>query len=158
VTESPALRSRVSQATLAQIAARLAGHPDAWLGLVRYDTCERWYRRLVHEEDHEVWLLSWLPGQGTGFHDHGASADALCIAVGRLIERSAAGGRPEPSGRNLDCGAVRSFGPDYVHDVTNESAQPAVSIHAYSPKLTSMLRYEVTDSGLLSASVEDRSW
>jgi len=42
--------------------------------------------------------------------------------------------------------------------VRNDSIEPAVSIHAYSPPLTSMRRYEVTDGGLLRATIEDRSW
>ncbi|HUZ56901.1 MAG TPA: hypothetical protein VMU94_30825 [Streptosporangiaceae bacterium] len=38
---------------------------------------------------------------------------------------------------------MRSFGPDYIQDVRNVSAEPAVSIHAYSPPLTSMRRFDV---------------
>jgi hypothetical protein len=33
---------------------------------------KRWYQRVTCDDDHEVWLLSWLPGR-TGFHDHGAN-------------------------------------------------------------------------------------
>ncbi len=129
-----------------------------WLDLVRFDSAKRWYRRLALHDDHEVWLLSWLPGQETGFHDHGASSGAFTVALGTLRERSAAGGFPDPSGRTLVRGSVRSFGPDYVHDVRNESAGPAVSIHAYSPPLTSMRRFDVSDGGLRLAGVEVRSW
>jgi len=45
-----------------------------------------------------------------------------------------------------------------VHDVRNDSIEPAVSIHAYSPPLTSMRRYDITDGGLLRIAVEDQSW
>src|SRR3712207_8332217 len=34
----------------------------------------------------QVWLLSWLPGQGTGLHDHGGSAGALAVVRGTLSE------------------------------------------------------------------------
>lgn len=148
----------VSPARLAQIALRTAGQHGHWLRLIRYDPDRRWYRLLLQEDEYEVWLLSWLPGQQTGFHDHGPAAGAFAVASGCLRERAAPGGRPEPSGRMLAAGAVRSFGPQYVHDVRNESAQPAVSIHAYSPPLTSMCRYEVTAAGLLRLTGEDRSW
>ena len=52
------------------------------------------------------------------------------------------------------CGRARSFGPRHVHEVVNESAAPAVSIHAYSPPLAGMRRYELTRSGLVLAAVE----
>jgi predicted metal-dependent enzyme (double-stranded beta helix superfamily) len=148
----------VSAAQLSQIALRIADHPGQWLSLVRYDAGRRWYQRLVRDDVHEIWLLSWLPGQQTGFHDHGPSAGAFAVARGFLRERAAPGGRPEPSGRPLAPGAVGAFGPQYVHDVRNESAWPAVSIHAYSPPLSSMRRYGIAAGGLLRATGEDRSW
>ena len=49
---------------------------------------------------------------------------------------------------------MRSFGPRHVHEVVNETAAPAVSIHAYSPPLAGMRRYELTGRGLVLAAVE----
>ena len=121
---------------------------------MRYDPARRWYQRLLREEDREVWLLSWLPGQHTGFHDHGRSAGAFTVAQGSLRERTAPGGRPEATGATLLPGSVRSFGPRYVHDVANESAAPAVSVHAYSPPLTAMDRFDVSDGRLVRAAAE----
>ena len=48
--------------------------------------------------------------------------------------------------------------PAMSHDVRNVAERPAVSIHAYSPPLTSMRRFEVGSSGLLRATGEERSW
>jgi len=159
VTDTLLAVAPVGPARLAQITARAAARPGMWLDLVRFDAARRWYRRLALHDDHEVWLLSWLPGQETGFHDHGASSGAFTVALGTLRERSGTGGFPDPSGRTLVRGSVRSFGPDYVHDVRNDSAEPAVSIHAYSPPLTSMRRFDVSDGGgLRLARVEVRSW
>lgn len=148
----------VSQARLGQIASRVAARPDEWLDLVRYESSGHWYRRLADDGEHEVWLLSWLPGQQTGFHDHGHSAGAFVVALGTLRERTAPGGRPESVGTSLSPGATRSFGPRYVHDVMNISPQPAVSIHAYSPPLSGMGRYELTPSGLLRGRAQERWW
>ena len=148
----------VSPAHLAQITLRIAENPGRWLSLLRYDPLRRWYQCLARDEEHEIWLLSWLPGQHTGFHDHGTSAGAFAVARGFLFERTAPGGRPEPTGRALAPGAVRSFGPAYAHDVRNESAWPAVSIHAYSPPLSSMRRYGIAPDGVLQATGEDRTW
>jgi rhodanese-related sulfurtransferase len=39
---------------------------------------ERWYER---SDTHEVWAISRMPGQGTGFHDHGGSAGAFAVLV-----------------------------------------------------------------------------
>lgn len=151
-------RIQVGPARLAGIASDIARHPKQWLSQVRYDVSQRWYRRLMLTEQYEVWLLSWLPGQQTGFHDHGPSAGAFAVALGQLRERAASAGRPAAIEKTVTQGAARSFGPDYIHDVRNDSAEPAVSIHAYSPPLTSMRRFDVAADGLLLATVEERTW
>jgi quercetin dioxygenase-like cupin family protein len=154
---SDAIVALADPAELARLTRRVAGDPGPWLGLVRYDPGRRWYHCLARAEVCEIWLLSWLPGQHTGFHDHGTSAGAFTVASGVLREQAAPDGRPEQPGRSLRPGAVRSFGPGYVHDVRNESAGPAVSVHAYSPPLSSMRRYGVI-SGRLQVTGEDREW
>jgi len=148
----------IGPAQLARTARAVAGAPERWAGLVRYDADRRWYLRLAHDDAHEIWLLSWLPGQHTGFHDHGASAGSFVVVQGTLRERAALGGRPVNPGQTLPHGAVRSFSPGYVHDVTNVSPLPAVSIHAYSPPLRSMRRFESSPGGLLKVSWEERAW
>ena len=62
-------------------------------------------------------------------------------------------GRPGPSAA-VPRGEVRSFGPWYIHDVINASVQPAVSVHAYSPPLTSMRRFEFGPGGLERVTME----
>jgi predicted metal-dependent enzyme (double-stranded beta helix superfamily) len=145
-------------ARLASIVSRTADDPGRWLDLVRFDPDRRWYQRLDHADDYELWLLSWLPGQQTGFHDHGASAGAFTVALGVLSERGVNAGRPQPSPRTIRKGAVRAFGPGHVHDVRNDATQSAVSIHAYSPPLVSMRSFEASSGGLLRVVAEERSW
>jgi predicted metal-dependent enzyme (double-stranded beta helix superfamily) len=147
-------RPAVSDACLRGLVLDLAASPQYWLHLVRYDPARRWYQRLLREEDREVWLLSWLPGQQTGFHDHGRSAGAFTVAQGLLRERTAPGGRPEATGATLAPGSVKSFGPRYVHDVRNESVAPALSVHAYSPPLATMDRFDVSGGRLVRAAAE----
>ena len=137
-----ATRSQLSQAHLRRIVTDLAGNDQQWRDLVLYTEHPRWYHRLAAAGDYEVWLLSWLPGQGTGFHDHGGSSGAFTVAQGALQEWTVTGDRPSPVADTMAQGAVRSFGPWYVHHVINASAQPAVSVHAYSPPLESMRRFE----------------
>jgi predicted metal-dependent enzyme (double-stranded beta helix superfamily) len=143
----------LDRARLADLVRQAAARGE-WSALVRYTEDERWYHRLQRGENHEVWLLSWLPGQRTGFHDHCGSSGAFAVVQGELRERTPAAGRPRPVSAVFPAGRARSFGPRYVHEVVNESAAPAVSIHAYSPPLAGMRRYELTRSGLVLAAVE----
>jgi len=134
-------------------ARALAEDSAEWLHRVRLDPQGRWYERLHADDDHEVWIISWLPGQSTGFHDHGGSAGAFAVVLGELEEATLG------DARTLESGEVRGFGGHHVHDVRNISAAPAVSVHVYSPPLSSMNRYDLGPEGelvtLRSESAED---
>jgi len=117
---------------------------DGWMDKVRLRAERRWYERLYHDSDYDIWVISWLPGQSTGFHDHGASSGAFVVATGILEEH-----RPGERTRVIHPGQPRAFGPDYAHDVRNLSLAPAISIHAYSPPLSEMNEYELDGSELV---------
>ncbi|WP_131741354.1 cysteine dioxygenase [Actinomadura roseirufa] len=138
---------------LAERARQFARDSHEWLHRVRLDPQGRWYERIHQDADHEIWVISWLPGQSTGFHDHGDSAGAFAVALGTLDEHRVR------AVRQVGVGDVHSFGPDYVHDVRNTSDAPAVSVHVYSPPLQSMRRYDLDPAGGLvqvkSESAED---
>lgn len=51
---------------------------DRWIDKVRLRTEGRWYERLYHGLDYDIRIISWLPGQSTGFHDHGCIFWSLC--------------------------------------------------------------------------------
>ena len=55
----------------------------------------------------------------------------------------------------LPAGATLGFGAGHVHDVTNESDEQALSLHVYSPALTTMTFYEVTGDQLV---VREVAW
>jgi predicted metal-dependent enzyme (double-stranded beta helix superfamily) len=135
----------------AEIARSLAAVPRDWIERVRLSTDERWYERLHHDDDHEIWLISWMPGQSTGLHDHGGSRGAFAVALGDLDEYDLT------ARRTLTAGDSREFGAEYVHEVANTSRAPAVSVHVYSPPLTVMNRYDRTASGELVRLAEERS-
>ncbi len=129
--------------SLTERAHSLARDSAEWLHRVRLDPQGRWYERLHADADHEVWIISWLPGQSTGFHDHGGSAGAFAVALGELEEAT------PKSERILEAGAVRGFGEHHIHDVRNVSTAPAVSVHVYSPPLSTMNRYDLGPGGEL---------
>jgi predicted metal-dependent enzyme (double-stranded beta helix superfamily) len=137
----------LSPAALGRMVRRVASG-DQWLDRVMFRTDRRWFSRLELTEDYEIWLLSWLPGQRTGLHDHGEAAGAFAVAQGALRETLARPGSRELRHRQVPEGTVRPFGQRHLHEVANVSAAPAVSVHAYSPPLTAMRRYEMTPSGL----------
>jgi predicted metal-dependent enzyme (double-stranded beta helix superfamily) len=145
----------LSPAELAAEVQRLTSSPAEWVARVRLDPEGRWYERIQMTDDYEVWLISWLPGQSTGFHDHGQSAGAFGVVWGALDESVPTGKPPRRRSARVASGDVRSFGAHYVHDVQNSSAgSVAVSVHAYSPPLSSMTRYNLTPGGLAAAGTE----
>ena len=117
-------RAPLSPNALRTVVRQLAEQPEQWIHLVRLSTDERWYQRLVAEDDHEVWLISWLPGQSTGFHDHGGSRGAFAVALGELEELSLGGPDQGLLIRRVPAGTARAFGPEYVHDVRNTACTP----------------------------------
>jgi hypothetical protein len=166
---APAPGSRPTGA--AALAAALSLRPDVWSPLVEYRGQSRWTHLLdpdraaaaldpsLHPElaSAQVWLLSWLPGQGTPLHDHGASAGAFAVAGGTLTERVVAqprSGPPQQSTADLSAGRVRHFGPHYVHQVVNTASGPAVSIHVYTPPLRLMNTYRIGADGLVRTGTE----
>ena len=150
----------------AALAAALAVAAERWLPLVEYRAGSRWSAPLpraaaadvldpsLHEDlaRAEVWLLSWLPGQGTDLHDHGGSAGALAVVRGTLSE--AVGAREGAT--ELTAGRVRPFGPHHVHRVANSGSEAAVSVHVYTPRLTVMTTYRV-EGGVLVRTGRERA-
>ncbi|MFH8797610.1 cysteine dioxygenase [Streptomyces sp. NPDC017941] len=128
----PAREHPVTVAEFAGLARAIAADRSQWEHLVQYDATSRWYHRLRSGPGYEVWLLSWVPGQGSGRHDHGRSSGVLTVLRGELTERTDRGTRA------LDAGAQRVFAPGYVHEVVNDALEPAVSLHVYYPGLTEM--------------------
>ena len=141
---------------LAAEVRRLTSSPAEWVARVRLDPEGRWYEQIHMGDTYELWLISWLPGQSTGFHDHGGANGAFGVVWGQLDEHVVTRGAAVSSARPVTAGTVRSFGPHYVHDVRNaeNAGSVAVSVHAYSPPLSAMTRYDLTAGGLVPLRTE----
>ncbi|RPA12975.1 cysteine dioxygenase [Gordonia sp. OPL2] len=129
--------------------------PDRW------DPVERWATRLETNDDLDLWLISWTPDRSTELHDHAGSLGALTVLSGSLREYRWTG--KDLALRVLTAGDQAAFPLGWVHDVQRHDLSsvssdaaaaetthtPTLSVHAYSPPLTAMSFYDVTDHGRL---------
>jgi hypothetical protein len=150
VRERYATKSR----ELSRIAAGLIGEPWLWWPHVRYRAPDRFYTRVASNDSFEAWLLTWLPGQSTGLHDHGGSSGAFVVVKGVLTETTVSPQGAHEVVRDHTHPRVRTFGEAHVHDVANRGRIPAISLHVYAPALTTMRRYERVDERLRQVSQE----
>lgn len=108
--------------------------------VLRYEPEQRWWTRLGLTEGVELWLLSWLPGQGTEPHDHGGAAGSFTVLTGELTEDYRYPSGPIRSAIRHTGEAV-GFGSGRGHQVRNAGAKPAATVHAYSPPLVPTREY-----------------
>jgi hypothetical protein len=131
----------------------LSGRYDHLLPADGIPAKERWFTRLHSDDELDIWLISWVPGEATELHDHGGSLGALTLLSGALHESRWAG--DELRRRRLTAGDQAAFPLGWVHDVawapsaTSLSNSTTLSVHAYSPPLTAMSYYEVTEQDTL---------
>ena len=130
------------------IARAVASCLDEWQDLVRMDPDSRWHTRMHGTADHDVWLESWFPGQGAGWHDHGGSAGVMVVVRGELEERSPLVGGFMTQVRRIPEGAARPLRRRQVHELANVARTPALSVHVYSPPLEATRGYEIGAKGL----------
>jgi len=142
---------RFSPSQLLRTARLFASDPEL-SRLVEHHHSERRWVELDSSPYLQIWLLSWPAGTETGWHDHGESAGAFLTVSGSLKEQTSHGHRRVE--RTLVTGEGRSFAEGHIHDVSNVSAQTALSVHLYTPRLTSMTRYAVTPAGLQVKAVD----
>jgi Cysteine dioxygenase type I len=144
----------------------LSGRCDHLLPEGGIPRSRRWFTRIHGDDELDVWLISWVPGHHTELHDHCGSLGALTVVSGSLNEF-----RWDGTGlrcRRLDAGDQAGFPLGWVHDVVwaprlvtvsgprnvgaappEHAVKPSLSVHAYSPPLTAMSYYEVTNRNTL---------
>lgn len=137
----------------------LSGRCDYLLPVGGLPETERWFTRIHGDDELDIWLISWVPGHATELHDHGGSIGALTVLSGSLNEYRWDGRRLLR--RRLEAGDQAGFPLGWVHDVVwaprqapvvesvSSPAPPTLSVHAYSPPLTAMSYYQVTERNTL---------
>ena len=133
---------------LEEVASRIAETPDIWEPLVRVDGTRRRFELVYEDERMDAWVLSWMPGQGTGFHDHYVSSVGLACVRGGVREDWLRFGAPEVEFQ-LRPGDTRRGDPGYIHRVQHTRGEPAVTIHVYSPRLDEVGKYHVGENGVM---------
>jgi hypothetical protein len=132
---------------LRELVDALAADGAAWQAEVVFPEGRRHYVSLYRDEHVDVWLLCWVPGHDTGWHDHDVSSGAVHVVVGALLESN-----PRLGGAHLEtvmpAGTSFCFGPDHIHRLTGTAAH-SVSLHAYSPPLVRLGQYSFDRDGLM---------
>jgi hypothetical protein len=135
---------------LQNIARTVAQRPALWRDQLDRDRAERTYTE-VHTSEHlGVWAISWMSDDhDTGYHDHDRSNGAVHVAEGTIRhEHLRLGGKPV--GEAVPAGQGFRFDETAIHRMRPEpGAGPTVTIHAYSPPLTSTGQYGEAHDGLL---------
>ena len=133
---------------LARLARDLVAQPDLWSAHVRHDPEQRIFHKVLSDDRVCAWLICWMPGHDTGFHDHDGSGGAVAVISGQVREerlRIGATAATSVAGP----GELLEFGPHDIHRVLHHGTAPTVTLHAYSPVLRRMGQYTVDDEGRL---------
>jgi quercetin dioxygenase-like cupin family protein len=132
---------------LRRLVGELAADPARWAHLVRHDREQRVFEQVLDEPQVEAWLICWMPGHDTGFHDHDLSSGAVTVVTGTVLEERL--GIGTTSANAYSAGETFDFTATEIHRVVHAGAQPAVTLHAYSPRLRRLGAYAVTPTGAL---------
>jgi hypothetical protein len=136
--------------------AQLEMISNSWLINNKVDvaySADRWSKRVFKDDLVDIWLISWLPEQSTELHDHGGSSGSFTVIQGSLSNTSVQAGTLVTD--EIERADSFGFGPRYVHDVKNTTDVPAISVHAYSPALTSMNFYDLAQGKLIHIATID---
>jgi quercetin dioxygenase-like cupin family protein len=134
-------------ATLRELVAELAANPAGWEHRVRHDPEQRVFVQVLDEPEVEAWLICWMPGHDTGFHDHDLSSGAVTVVRGAVLEERL--GIGTAASNVYEAGETFDFTPAEIHRVVHAGAAPAVTLHAYSPRLRRLGAYSVSPAGAL---------
>jgi len=136
---APALVPRDTLAAIAEGLARSFARSD----IARAGDEGRRYVRLLQTPAYEAWLTAWSPAADLDLHDHGGSQGAFHVVGGHLLESYSDLERPRPlQTHRLGAGQTSRLTATTVHRVWNPGPAEALSVHVYSPPLTSMTFFD----------------
>jgi predicted metal-dependent enzyme (double-stranded beta helix superfamily) len=139
----------LSGAELQAFVNELAERPELWIDFVKHDTTQRVYEELISDEHLTAWLICWMDEHDTGFHDHDVSCGAVAVVSGAVREERLAIDGP-PRDHVYVAGESFQFSAADIHRVRHAGADPAVTLHVYSPPLLRMGAYAIGEDGVLA--------
>lgn len=86
----------------------------------------------------ELVVICWQPGQMSAIHDHGSSHCLYLVVEGTMVEERyrLRDGKPEPvDDRSFRRGDITIAAGDSVHRINNRGDKDLVTVHIYSPPL-----------------------
>jgi hypothetical protein len=105
-------------------------------------------------------VVTWAPGATSQLHDRDADAGAFTVVSGTLTEYVPTGWsdgwmwlRPVEHAADDTLRAGAAFGRHHIHELANDGEEPAVSVHAYAPRLVAPRYYEVVGGELVRSDV-----
>lgn len=143
----------LSPAELAAVARAIGDRPELWSPLIHEDVRQRRYELAYEDDRMDAWILSWMPGQATGFHDHDVSSVGLCVVRGQIIEDQLVFGGSQVSNRLAE-GSTRQGEPGYIHRIGHAEGTPAVTVHVYSPRLERVGQYRLDHGGVMRREIQ----
>ena len=138
----------LTRGQLRDLVGRLAVDPRQWSSLVRHDPARRVFEPVLDLPEVEAWLICWMPGHDTGFHDHDLSSGAVTVVSGSVREERLRVGA-EVTSSVYGSGETFDFTSSDIHRVVHAGDAPTVTLHAYSPRLRRMGAYAIGDGGAL---------
>ncbi len=153
LSELEALCGRMTGPEITKILASSSLQIDDVMPFITPSSATYSRQRVARTEAYEILLITWLPGQGTGAHDHAGSMSAFKILSGTAHETlftQAADSLVDPIGtRELHEGEVGVDSGAVIHAVRNECSrnEPLVSVHVYAPPLPELRRFTIRPEG-----------
>lgn len=115
---------------------------------------DRLSSRVLATTAYDAWLLTWPPGSAIEPHDHGDSHGVFLVVSGSVSESRWHSGRPTK--RTVGAGEMSTIPAGAVHDVVGSGTQAALSIHVYSPPLTTMRFYAADGQTIIGVEAVDQ--
>jgi predicted metal-dependent enzyme (double-stranded beta helix superfamily) len=97
---------------------------------------------MLSTPSYDAWIIRWSPSAELDLHDHGGSIGVVQVVEGELIEQHAdlVTGGPLRS-QTVRAGHTVRIASTTVHAVANLGPDDALSVHVYSPPLSTMTFY-----------------
>ena len=145
--------SDLDRPMLCRLVGELAQEERLWRPSVRHDREARFYQQLYRDPNLDIWLICWVDGQSTGYHDHDRSSGAVQVCEGVLFEdwfRVEEDGWVREHTTEHAPGGRFDFDAADIHGVRHPGgdAPAATSLHFYSPALWRMGHYEPGPRGM----------